>query len=214
MIPKKLHQIWIGGKMPKQYEEWVVRFARLNPEWEHYVHGNELIEHYARDPFVAWMRETNERTAFLVDRLRVLLLRDEGGVYFDVDCYPLRSLTMLNDIWVDPKVDFVCGMRPPDRRGVALQAPGLALIDNTVLGSAKGGEMINRLCALYRGESRRHTGFSMGKEIMRNAGPNTRILSHHYFYSDHDNPMAICLHDNNNLGSWVEPPFVNATRRS
>lgn len=204
-LPKKLHQVWIGSHMPVMYREWTARVKRMNPDWEHRLWGNELLERYAEDPFVAWMVSTNERKAFLVDRLRVLLLRDEGGLYADVDCYPVRPLRMLASIWDDPRIQFVAGMRPPDRRGVSLSAPGVAFIDNTVLASVPVGDMAKRLCDLYRADARRHTGFSMGREIIRNADERTVLLNWRFFYSDSENPDAIFLHDSLNMGSWLKP---------
>jgi len=213
MIPRTLHQIWIGAHLPKAYQDWTAKMARINSDWKHKLWRNELLERYKDDPYVEWMRETGERTAFLVDRLRVLLLRDEGGLYADVDCYPVRPFKMLDYVWNDPRVEFVAGMRNPDRRHVSLNAPGVSLIDNTVLASAIQSDMSKRLCDLYQPASRRHTGFSMGREIIRNAGPSTSLLGWRYFYAEEDNLMAIVLHDSNNAGSWLTPNKDVATAR-
>lgn len=205
MIPHTAHQIWIGGEMPKQYREWCDRIGKMNPGWEHRIHGEELVDKYEHDPYVKWMLGMNERTAFVVDRLRVLLLRDEGGVYLDTDCYPVRPLSLLNSVWDDARIEFVAGMRSPDRPHVSIRMPGVSLLDNTVLASAKNSRISQRLCDLYRPDARKHTGFSMGMEILRNAGPDTCLLGYRYFYAEEDTPHTIVLHDSNNAYSWGKP---------
>jgi hypothetical protein len=204
MIDRKIHQIWLGH-MPKSYSDWCAKMARMNPDFQYKLWREELLDRYAKDPYVEWMRNTGERTAFLVDRIRVLLLRDEGGIYADADCYPVRPFKLLDEVWNDPRIEFVAAMRNPDRRHVSLSTPGVALVDNTVLASCKGSEMSERLVQLYQPAARRHTGFSMGREIIRNAGPKTLLLAWRYFYSENDNPEAIVLHDGNNAGSWLKP---------
>lgn len=202
MIPKTIHQIWAGPNMPKEYQDWCKRMKMMNPDWEYKLWRDDLIERYKSDPYVSYMRQTNERLAFLVDRLRVLLLRDDGGLYCDVDCYAVRPFRILENVWTDKRIQFVAGMRSPDRRHVSLNTPGVAFIDNTVLASAKNGEMAQRLCNLYQPNAKRHTGFSMGREIMRNADYSTLILGYRYFYAETQNPDMIVSHDNHNLGSW------------
>lgn len=188
--------------MPKEYQGWCSRMEKMNPDWSYKLWSGDLVERYAKDPYVSYMLQTNERTAFLVDRLRVLLLRDEGGLYCDVDCYAVRPFRVLEGVWIDPRIHFVAGMRSPDRRHVSLNTPGVAFIDNTVLASTRNGEMAQRLCNLYQPNAKRHTGFSMGREIMRNADPSTLILGFRYFYAETQNADMIVSHDNHNMYSW------------
>lgn len=211
MIPRSIFQIWVGENMPMAYREWCARMKRMNPDFEYRLWRNDILDHYADDPFVAWMIATNERSAFLVDRLRVLLLRDFGGIYCDADCYAVRPFRMLDDLWNNPQVEFVAGMRSPDRPHVSLSAPGVAFVDNTVLASSKGGVMANRLCALYRSNSRRHTGLSMGREVMRNADPSTVLLGWEFFYAETETPKTILLHDAINAASWLKPNKKDAS---
>lgn len=191
--------------MPRKFQEWSDRLSKMNPEWEHIVHRDEVLDRYETDPYVKWMLAMDERRAFLVDRIRVLLLRDEGGVYCDTDCYAMRPFGLLNEVWDNPKIEFVAGMRSPDRRHVSIRMPGVSLIDNTVMASAKESRISKRLCDLYRPDSRKHTGFSMGMEIIRNAGPDTCLLGFRYFYAEEDTPHTILLHDSHNEYSWGQP---------
>lgn len=204
-IERTIHQIWLGPKMPENYRLWCRKMQQINPDWNYRLWREDVLDRYADDPYVAWMKETGERTAFLVDRLRVLLLRDDGGLYCDADCFPVQSFRVLDEVWDDPRIEFVAGMRSPDRRHVSLNTPGLALVDNTFFASAKGGKMAHRLCNLYQANSRKHTGFSMGKEILRNASPSTLLLGYKYFYAETPNPEMILSHDSHNAYSWGKP---------
>lgn len=188
--------------MPMTCKLWIEKLSRMNPDWSHVLWGEDLIDRYAEDPYTAWMLAMGEKMAFVVDRLRLLILRDQGGLYCDVDCFAVRPFRLLDALWNDQTVDFVAGLRSPDRRGVSLGAPGIPIVDNTVLGSAKDGRMINRLCNLYTQNSRKHTGLSTGREVLRHADENTRLLGSDYFYAMQDNPKAILLHDGHNIHSW------------
>ncbi len=33
-IPKIIHHIWVGGKLPEEYNELIQTFKDLNPDWE------------------------------------------------------------------------------------------------------------------------------------------------------------------------------------
>jgi len=212
MIEKRLHQIWVGTKpIPQREAQWCHRMEILNPKWTYRLHGNELLVRYKDDPFIKVMQERQISLAFITDRLRVLILRDEGGVYLDADCEP-RPLDSLS-IWDEPKVDFVAGLRNPHRNNVALHR-AIPLVDNTFLGSAKGGKMINRLAALWSPAHIIIDGHTMGCAILEGATyPETAFLNHRYIYAMEKFPETLVLHDAANLGSWAAPKnfLQNAT---
>lgn len=212
MIPPIIHQIWIGPKpIPENCRGWCERFKTMNPGWRHTLHGSELLERYASDPFIRSMQATEEKVAFVTDRLRVLLLRDEGGIYIDSDAEPVRPLATLNRVWNGVRTDFVTGMRPPDRRFVALHR-GVSFVDNTVMASARQGRMILRLCALYTSDKPKQTGYTQGLEVLRSADETTVLMNYRYFYSETIMPETVLLHDGHNLGSWgPKKPLAQAS---
>jgi Glycosyltransferase sugar-binding region containing DXD motif len=209
MIPRTIHQLWVGSRpIPAREQAWCAQLAKMNPTWQHRLHGNELLTCYAEDPYVKTLNEQCKsdprKLAFLSDRLRVLLLRDEGGVYLDADCDPVQSLDTL-PIWSRFELDFVYGMRSPHRKDVALHR-GIPIIDNTFLSSAKGGRMINRICALWSPARVIVNGHDTGVCIMENADFSCIGLNHRYFYGEQKYPETIVMHDVANLASWAVRP--------
>lgn len=218
-VPKSIIQIWIGNTpMPAEMQEWCAQWKALHRDWEYRLWGQDGLDLYADDPYLRHL-QAEEKQAFVADRLRVLLLRDFGGIYLDCDCFPVRPFRSIQHILDAPEVDFVAGMRSPDRKFIALHR-GISFVDNTVMCSAKGGRMAHRLCGLYRPDAKKQTGYHMGLEVLRHAdGSSVRLLGYRYFYAEQSFPETICLHDGNNLGSWAPPNLfinqpANETQRS
>lgn len=174
----------------------------MNPTWDVRLHGNELLETYKTDSYVKALQDLKKPMAFVNDRLRMLLLRDFGGVYLDCDCQPIRPLDTLKNVW-DGLATFVAGFRSPLRSGVALHR-GITLLDNTFLASAKNSRMCQRILNLWRPQNVIIDGHAVGVEIMSNCHSDVVLLGYRYFYSMENLPEAIVLHDHQNLESWVK----------
>jgi hypothetical protein len=173
----------------------------MNPTWEHKLFGNEILEKYGQDPYVRALIEAKEAWAFVTDRIRVLLLRDNGGVWLDPDCEPKKPLDTL-PIWDAAHVQFAAGMRSPHRKDVALYR-GVALVDNTFLASAANSTMIRRLDSLWVPSATVVTGHRCGIAIMENVDYHVALVNHRYFYGEQLYPESIVLHDSTNLASWL-----------
>lgn len=207
MIPRKIHQVWCGPEIPERIQEFCDSTKRLNPDWEHKLHGNEALERYKADPYVRNMVNSGDPMAFIADRIRVLILKEQGGVYVDADAMPLKPLSSLN-IWDMPHVDFITGFRDPYRTGVALHR-GISLIDNTFMASVPNGRMINRLDRKYSTREPKVNGHGVGVEVLANCREDTMFLNSRYFYAMKPlPPEALFDHDSINLGSWVERPHL------
>jgi mannosyltransferase OCH1-like enzyme len=100
-IPKIIHQIWLGGTvMPDHCKQFVKEMKAMHPEWEHHLWGNEIFtEIYKDDPFLQEFISDPAlyKWAFIADRVRMLLLRDYGGIYCDVDAKPIQSFNLILD---------------------------------------------------------------------------------------------------------------------
>jgi len=205
-FPRNIFQIWIGSKpMPKRETEWCAQMRKMNPTWKHHILGNELLEKYAKDPYVGALysqcQTEPHKFAFLCDRLRVLVLRDEGGVYLDADCEPIKPLDTL-PFWDWPHADFAYGMRSPHRKDVSLYR-GVAFVDNHFLASAKGGRMINRICSLWSPSNIIINGHATGICILDTADFTCIPLGQRYFFSQQVYPETVVMHDAANLSSWL-----------
>jgi len=100
-IPKIIHQIWIGDEpMPEHCVEFIQQMQELNPDYEYRLWGNEIFDEvYKDDVFLKYYRTdpTLYKWAFIADRIRLLLLRDYGGIYVDVDAKPIQSFNLVRD---------------------------------------------------------------------------------------------------------------------
>jgi hypothetical protein len=175
----------------------------------------EIMALYGQDPYVRYLLAAKEKAAFVVDRLRVLLLRDRGGIYVDADCKAIRPFTIIGH-WLDfPHVQFLTGVRNPYRPGVQLWRGLVAFIDNTVFATSPNGTTIRNLCALYRPECKKVVGADMGRRgLGLGLDGGTVLLGYEYFYVHQEETTAntILLHDFEdasgkamNLGSWADP---------
>jgi len=98
-IPKILHFIWIGRPMPEWVSANIGRWRELNPGYDVRLHGESAL-------LPEW-QSLYSRCADLCTRsdlLRLSVLREHGGWYFDMDFIPLRPM---DDIYAD--YDLSCG---------------------------------------------------------------------------------------------------------
>jgi hypothetical protein len=203
MVPRIIHQCWCGPKpIPEREKQWCALMRKMNPTWDVRFYGNEILEEYEKDIYVRALISMEKPWAFVTDRLRMLLLRDLGGVWIDPDAQPIRPFDTLNPLWDGPAT-FVAGFRSPDRPQVALHR-NVSLIDNTFLASAPNSRMCQRILSLWRPTTVVVDGHAVGVEIIRNCHSDVVLLNHRYFYSMQNVPETIVLHDNQNLESWVK----------
>lgn len=97
---KFIHRYWSGPrKMPQEYTEYGRKWEELNPGWEVFDHGEEIIQlwgdlapvfnHlYERDGG----RDSIELHVQVADVVGYALVREFGGVYVNCDMEPVRPL--------------------------------------------------------------------------------------------------------------------------
>lgn len=90
MIPKIIHQIWLGDPMGEKVRAWVASVGRHNPDWSHIVWNEAMLLVIGIDAkrlraiFGNWASATN--------LIRLILLDKFGGVYLDTDFECLAGL--------------------------------------------------------------------------------------------------------------------------
>ena len=201
-IPKIIHQIWIGpDKIPNHCLEFIKEMKEINPDFKHFLWGNEVFSRvYKDDPFLQNYIKQPEvyKWAHIADRIRLLLLRDFGGVYVDVDAKPIKSFDSSIFLKLNKNISFFAGYRninPPwnDK-----------LIDCMILGSSKNSRIINSLLEMYVDVNWAWAFKPMSSKIFEISGPDVCIFHHNKFFNNLVTKESILYHENNEtrLKSW------------
>lgn len=125
-IPKKIHQIWIGGDVPQKFKQWMRTWQEKHPEWEYKLWTDQDI-----DGFSFLYPETFFRAKNLgakSDIWRYEILYQQGGVYVDVDFEAIKAF----DVLVHHHPFFV---------GIG----GFDYINNAVIGSKPQHPLLHKL---------------------------------------------------------------------
>lgn len=94
MIPKKIHYCWFGkGKKSKLTKRCIESWKKYCPEYE-IIEWNEDNFNLNQHPYLRWCYE-NQKWAFLSDFARLLIIKQNGGIYFDTDVELIRSPDIL-----------------------------------------------------------------------------------------------------------------------
>ncbi|MGE0009498.1 MAG: glycosyltransferase family 32 protein [Candidatus Babeliales bacterium] len=104
IIPKIIHQIWIGPRpLPEKTRAWQESWLTMHPDWEYKLWTNDDVEGFVFenkkyfDKAVNWGEKA--------DILRYEILYHFGGVYVDIDFESLKPLDWLNQV-----CDFYVGI--------------------------------------------------------------------------------------------------------
>lgn len=101
MIPKTIHQIWVGGPVPSHLARMAEKWLKVNPGWNYKLWGD--------DDF-GWLRNQDlfDRAAEFAkpdgvgqmksDIARYEILHRFGGLYMDMDMEPKKALDPLMDV--------------------------------------------------------------------------------------------------------------------
>ena len=94
MIPKIIHYCWFGGgKMPKTAKKCIDSWKKFCPDFEIREWNEENCD-YLTIPFMAEAYAA-KKYAFVSDIMRLIVLEQYGGVYFDTDVEVLRDISPL-----------------------------------------------------------------------------------------------------------------------
>ena len=94
MIPKIIHYCWFGGNpKPKLAEKCIASWKKYCPGWE-IIEWNESNFDVNQNGYTR-MCITEKKYAFLSDYVRLKVVAEHGGVYFDTDVELLRPISEL-----------------------------------------------------------------------------------------------------------------------
>lgn len=88
MIPKKLHYIWLGKKLPKLEQKWMETSTKNNPLYEHCIWSDKDVDS-CKFLEVA-LKE--KKYAYASDYIRFFILYKHGGIYLDTDMELIKTI--------------------------------------------------------------------------------------------------------------------------
>ena len=147
VIPKIIHQIWLGGEPPKHYEKLMTELRGTHPGWEYRLWRDNQIDFELENK-----KLFDQATNFgqKSDILLCEILKKYGGIYLDLDFYMLKPFDELRSC------DFFCGV-------VYDREPNLS---NSIIGSSPNNPLINELLHFRKGVL---SGNAM--EVLDSTGP-------------------------------------------
>ena len=97
MIPKVINYCWFGrGEKPKLAEKCIASWKKYCPDYE-IIEWNEDNFDVNMNGYTKMCYE-NKKYAFLTDYIRLLVVKEHGGIYFDTDVEVLKPFDdLLND---------------------------------------------------------------------------------------------------------------------
>lgn len=108
-IPKIMHQIWLGSKVPESLEYFMNSWTKIHkgPEWQYILWTDEKIEKLGLYNQEFYDQTTNYGMKSDIARLEIIYRF--GGVYLDTDMEALAPLDLLHHTY-----DFYIGLQPID----------------------------------------------------------------------------------------------------
>ena len=90
MIPKKIHYCWFGkGQKPKLAEKCIESWKKYCPDYE-IIEWNEDNFNLDTNGYTRYCY-SNKKWAYLSDFVRLCVVEEYGGIYFDTDVELLKK---------------------------------------------------------------------------------------------------------------------------
>lgn len=210
MIPKIIHQLWIGpDPMPQHCVEFCKEMKNMNPEFEHKLWGNEVLKQFNKDEYLNSYLEAKSSIpiAFICDRIRLLLLKKYGGVYLDVDCKPIKPFSFIFNKLTNQHC-FFAGMKRTQNHHT--------LIDCAIYGSTVNSRVIDDCLSTYEDLNFANGGHLFNNKIIETMEPDIALFGYEYFYNWEVTDKTVLLHDiaDTRLFSWVPEDKLPPERRN
>jgi glycosyl transferase-like sugar-binding protein len=92
MIPKRLHYVWVGSRLPDKQRAFIDTWQETNPDYELVKWNEDNID--MKLPAIA-QAYARGRWATVADIARLFAVYEYGGIYLDTDFQVYRSLDSL-----------------------------------------------------------------------------------------------------------------------
>tara|TARA_R100000697_G_scaffold82823_2_gene94702 strand:+ start:2223 stop:3836 length:1614 start_codon:yes stop_codon:yes gene_type:complete len=202
VIPKIIHQIWLGGEMAKQEEEacQLIKESCEKNKWEYKLWTDNDVEDLG-DFKNKNLFDKTPNFGQKSDILRNVILYKYGGVYIDTDFIPIKPFNELLDL------DFFCGVAYDDWPSCL----------NSIMGSKPKGKAITAM-QNYDKEIEWHDGMAVidttgpyhtTRKVLETIDNKTVVFPNSYFYPypcfprhrtrgddprDYIKPETFCVH--------------------
>lgn len=93
ILPKKIHQIWLGSEIPQLYKTWGESWQKLNPDWEYKLWTDDDVYDLNLPNLELYNSLSNYGAKS--DILRYHILNQFGGIYVDTDFECIKSFDSL-----------------------------------------------------------------------------------------------------------------------
>lgn len=107
VLPKKIHQIWLGSPIPEKYKVWGESWKRFHPDWEYRLWTDDDV--YGLNLPNLELYNSLSNYGAKSDILRYHILNQFGGIYVDTDFECLKSFDCLQYL------DFFTGVGYPGK---------------------------------------------------------------------------------------------------
>jgi mannosyltransferase OCH1-like enzyme len=95
LIPKKIHQVWIGpSPLPEKFKWMMKTWQEKHPDWEYKLWTNEDLESFNLENKVVYDQFTNWGAKS--DIFKYEIVYRHGGVYIDIDFECIKPLDTFN----------------------------------------------------------------------------------------------------------------------
>lgn len=93
-IPKVIHYCWFGGNdKPSLAKKCINSWKKFCPDYD-IIEWNETNFDVYQNDYLKWCYD-NKKWAFLTDYIRLLIVNEQGGIYFDTD---VEAIAPLDDL--------------------------------------------------------------------------------------------------------------------
>ncbi len=93
MIPKRIIQTWKTKKVPGEFRSYQKRLRKLNPDYEFLLFTDEEVIEFVKTEYPQYFDAFSAFPEFIykVDLFRLLAVHKLGGIYLDLDVYPVKA---------------------------------------------------------------------------------------------------------------------------
>ena len=89
MIPKILHQVWLGDKkIPKQFIDYTEHYKKLHPNWDYILWNEDSLSKTKCWPFLEKAKKYSSKSNIA----RLYAVMNYGGVYSDFDIEWIKNI--------------------------------------------------------------------------------------------------------------------------